>query len=145
MSFTADVSRFCKKEAPEWMNGIMRKTIFEIYNRVDLRSPVGDPDQWQIPGSAPPGYVGGRFRANWQYEYGTRSTNLVDDVDPGGTKTRAKVESKLFSAPAIGVHYLVNNSPYGQRLEDGHSHQAPRGIVTLVELEFKDIVRLASK
>ena len=34
----------------------------------------------------------------------------------------------------------MNNLPYARALEDGHSSQAPAGIVGRLQLEFKSIV-----
>jgi len=38
------------------------------------------------------------------------------------------------------VYFLVNNVPYAQALEDGHSTQAPQGIYGLTALEFQQYV-----
>jgi hypothetical protein len=139
MSFTADLSKFCLKEAPQWIDGVTRKVVIEVGNRAVMRSPVGDADYWINP--APPGYVGGRFRANWQYGFASAPPGVVDAVDPSGGMTIANIVAD--STGARGVHYVVNNLPYAQRIEDGWSRQAPTGIVSLLELEFPEIVRRA--
>jgi hypothetical protein len=41
------------------------------------------------------------------------------------------------------VHYIQNSLPYMQALEDGHSTQAPYGIVSRTEIEFQDKVQEA--
>jgi hypothetical protein len=41
------------------------------------------------------------------------------------------------------VHYIQNSLPYMQALEDGHSTQAPAGIVAVTEVEFQDYVQKA--
>jgi len=42
VSFSADLSKFCHKEAPEKTNKIVRGVVIEIANRLISRSPVGD-------------------------------------------------------------------------------------------------------
>ena len=41
------------------------ETAFAILRNLVFASPVGDPESWQNPDSAAPGYVGGHFRRNW--------------------------------------------------------------------------------
>ena len=137
MSFSADLSKFCHKEAPESLSKIVRGVVIEIADRVITRSPVGDATKWQQPGSAPAGYVGGHFRHNWQYGFGSApSTEL------GGTENDAKARIESQASRESGQHWIVNNTPYAERLELGWSGQAlPQGIVGLTELEFPEIVR----
>jgi len=140
MSFTADLAKFCLKEAPQWVDGVTRKIVIELGNRAVMRSPVGDADYWISP--PPPGYVGGRFRANWQYGFGSVPPGEIDAVDVSGSATISRITAS--STGARGVHYITNNLPYAQRLEDGWSRQAPSGIVSLIELELPEIVRMAT-
>lgn len=145
MTFTADMSKWCRETAPEYLEGVVRKTIIEIGSRVVLRSPVGNPSEWQNPESAPPGYAGGRFRGNWQHGFGFAPTGDLDGIDPAGSATINRIVSATMRSPAVGVTYLVNNLPYAERLEQGWSRQAPSGIVGLVELEFPAIVEQAKR
>ena len=137
MSFTADLSKFCHKEAPEKTNKIVRGVVIEIANRLISRSPVGDASKWQQPGSAPAGYVGGHFRHNWQYGFNSVPSAILDGVENDA------VARTLGGLPVNvgGVHWLVNNTPYSERIEAGWSGQAPHGIVGLTELELPQIVR----
>ena len=140
MSFTTDLSNFCRKEAPEKTGVIIRGVIFEIGNRLIQRSPVGDPKNWQSP--PPPGYVGGRFRGNWQYSYGSPTETETDRVDSVGRVTLAALKTGAMASKVAGVHWISNNLPYAERLENGWSGQAlPGGIVGLTEMEFPQIVR----
>lgn len=141
MSFTADMNKFCKTEAPDYLDRVVRKTVIEIGNRLVYRSPVGDASYWQS--SPPAGYVGGRFRGNWQYSFGAMPRGFTDAIDKSGASTLSAIVSSALSGNAVGVHYLSNNLPYAQRIEDGWSRQAPQGIVGRVELEFASIVRQA--
>jgi len=143
MSFAADVSKWCKKEAPEKTGAIIRKIVIEVGNRIVYRSPVGDASYWQEP--APPGYVGGRFRANWQYGFGFVPQGSSEAVDPSGAATINAIIRGTLTSPTNGVHWIANNLPYAEVLEMGRSRQAPQGMVGLTELEFPQIVEMARR
>jgi hypothetical protein len=142
MSFTADLSKWCKDTAPQFIDRVVRTSVVEIGNRVVLRSPVGDAKYWQSP--PPPGYVGGRFRGNWQHGFNAIPSGSLDVTDKTGDATISGIKSGALSNPSAGITYIVNNLPYAQRIENGWSRQAPEGIVSLVELEFPEIFRRAS-
>ena len=139
MSFAADMAKWCRQTAPETNRRVVRLAVAEIANRVIYRSPVGDASYWESP--APPGYAGGRFRGNWFYGFGAAPTDFTDAIDPQGSATLSRIIGGI--ADRAGVHYLANNLPYAQRIEEGWSRQAPAGIVGLVELEFPQIFERA--
>lgn len=123
----------------------IRGTIFEISKRIMFRSPVGDPVYWQSK-YKPVGYVGGAFRANWQYGFNQQPSGEVAGTDKSGRATLAKIKAGINSSPVYGIHYLVNNLPYSIRLENGWSkRQAPGGMVKLTALEFGSIVSQENK
>lgn len=130
------------------MHFIVQKVLLDISARIVERSPVGNPELWAINKGRkgklrmPEGYVGGRFRGNWQYatrEGGVPDTP-VDNVDPSGGDTISRIARGVGSEPAGYVHVLVNNLPYAVPLEQGWSKQAPAGMVGLAVEEFKGIV-----
>ena len=96
--------------------------------------------------SPPKGYVGGRFRANWQYGNvmgaGIPMSDLPN-IDKTGNASIERIRVGVSAAPASGVHYLCNNLPYARALEDGHSTQAPSGMVALTVVEFNNAVQQA--
>lgn len=142
MSFTAQMDKFCRTEAPDKLDRTVRTVVLEVGNRAVYRSPTGDPQYWDSP--APPGYVGGRFKGNWQYGFSSKPTSYLNVIDGNGSATLAAITSSVLSGNAVGVHYITNNSPYAKRIEDGWSkRQAPYGIVGRIELEFPAIVRRA--
>lgn len=97
--------------------------------QVIQRSPVGQPEIWESK-SAPPGYVGGRFKGNWQVTHGKPADGVVPLVDPSGAAVLQAGTVALASAPVEAREiWLTNNLPYSERLEDGWSKQAPLGIV----------------
>jgi hypothetical protein len=141
MSFTSQMNAFCQQIAPDKLDSTVRKTVIEIGNRIVMRSPVGDANAWQSP--PPAGYVGGRFRANWMYDFNSQPNTITDEIDPSGGASLARILG-VTARPSAGVHYITNSLPYAQRLEDGWSGQAPSGMVGLVEIEFPEIARRAA-
>jgi hypothetical protein len=139
-SFTLDLTRFVN-HAQSNIDQLVRKTVLDIGVKLVLRSPVGDPDYWSWP--APPGYVGGRFRANWQHGIGSMPTGTINEIDASGQSSISRIRSGTPVGSGMGkVHYIVNNLPYAKRLEQGWSwHQAPAGIVEPTLVEFPGIVR----
>lgn len=82
--------------------GDIEKIGFYTFSRLQDVSPVGNPSLWENPMSAPKGYVGGQFRRSWTI-----------------TKNNSS--------------YTLNNPmPYAEPLDDGHSSQAPFGILDVV-------------
>ncbi|NNA69498.1 HK97 gp10 family phage protein [Pseudomonas gessardii] len=77
------------------------------------------------------GYVGGRFRGNNIVTIGDPNYSQLDVTDATGSATIAKGASVLNGVTAYSVVYIQNNLPYAERLEDGHSTQAPAGIYAL--------------
>lgn len=151
-TFNANISSFIKKA-----NGnaalIVKKIVFDLGNRVVYRSPVGDRELWAVNihragkglPPVPKGYVGGRFRGNWQYGFGVKPAGNLATIDPSGAVSLSRIAAGVQSMPTAGIHYLVNNLPYAKRLEDGWSTQAPHGMVGLTVAEFTALVREAAK
>jgi hypothetical protein len=125
-------SRFASKS-----ERFVKRTVFGIAESVIEMSPVGDPSYWKY--GAPVGYVGGRFRANWDYGFNSIPKNQYEDVDKSGKVSMARVKSGMTNA--FGVHYIVNNLEYSQKLENGWSRQAPNGMVKLTAMKFGSFVK----
>lgn len=145
-NYAVQLAKFAQKAA-DVTDRVVRQCVLEIGTQIVNRSPVGDGDFWKRP--PPKGYTGGRFRANWQY--GNRSgagipmNELYDKSPPavnypGEADVLAAIAEGLPQKAAGITHVLINNLPYAQALEDGHSGQAPSGMVGLVALEFPQIV-----
>jgi hypothetical protein len=110
------------------VEGAVKKVTTEIFRRVIQGTPVGDPTYWTKP--APPGYVGGRAKGNWQASTGAPIRNEIDRIDGDGSDTVADALAKITPG---SVMYLSNNVPYIRRLEyDFYSpRQAPAGWVRI--------------
>ena len=142
MSFTADLSRFVDKATGK-VDRVVRGIVIELGTRIIMRNPVGDTKYWKTK-YPPKGYVGGRSRANWQYNFGQMPTTVLEVVDTTGAATIRSLTSGVLGAPAAGIHWIANNVDYVKPLEEGWSRQAPNGMVHVTVLEFEQVVREAA-
>lgn len=85
-------------------------------------------------------YVGGRFRGNWQFSIGAPAEDVLDQIDPAGGVTLAKLRLQVEQLTIGQTAYIVNNLPYAVPLEYGHSKQAPGGMVRITLARFQQIV-----
>ena len=90
------------------------------------------------------GYVGGRFRSNWQLTAGAPASGEVDDIEDA-SETIAKIAAAAGDLTIGEVAYIVNNLPYAIPLEYGHSTQAPRGMVRITVRQFQELVEGVAK
>lgn len=145
--FHADLSAWVVK-AQGNVDLVVRKVVLDIGTSIVMRSPVGNPSKWKsvMAGKAPPkGYIGGRFRANWQHGTGSIPEGTIEAVDKSGALSIGRIMKSLSQGTAAGkIHYLTNNLPYAIPLERGHSKQAPAGMVTLAVIEFQGVVQAAA-
>lgn len=145
MSFSLDLAAFAKKTTGN-CDAAVRGIVLGVDESLVEKSPVGNPELWKHPEAAPPGYVGGRFRANWQYgenqiPEGELYTPIVGPF-PGAAESIEREAAKVKVQAGGKIHYLANNLPYAQALENGHSaQQAPAGVVGITVIEFEPIVK----
>ncbi|MDH0749522.1 HK97 gp10 family phage protein [Pseudomonas sp. GD03842] len=93
----------------------VRVIAMAMLNEVVLRSPVDT----------------GRFRGNNIVSIGAPVYAQTGKVDPTGAATISDGVSELSGLEPFTVVYIQNNLPYAERLENGHSKQAPSGIYGL--------------
>ncbi|AXA25644.1 hypothetical protein [Pseudomonas putida] len=86
------------------------------------------------------GYVGGRFRGNWQFSIDSPATEELDRIDPSGSQAIADLIAQVQALTIGQTAYIVNNLPYAVPLEYGHSTQAPHGMVRVTLAKFQAIV-----
>lgn len=134
-TFALDVSKFVAK-ATAAPATVTRKVALDVLAKVVLRTPVGNPDKWK--NQPPPGYVGGRLRANWNTSIGrgdfTTSKSTTDNAVRRG-------ESRLRAYDGTQDIYLLNSLPYVRRIEyEGWSSQAKAGMVRITVAEFQTFV-----
>jgi hypothetical protein len=80
---------------------------------------------------APKGYVGGRARANWIPTLGTPASEPVERIDKQGSATIALLAGVTADYELGQTIWISNNLQYIQRLNEGHSTQAPAGFVEM--------------
>lgn len=140
-TFSLDLKKFSEK-VQKRADDVVGLVVLKIAHKLDERSPVGDATYWK---SKPPkGYVGGRFRGNWQLGVGTIPAGETGRIDPRGAATLGAIVAEIPTKAAGKIYYLANNVPYAQRIEDGWSRQAPQGLVGRTVLEFPSIVDQAA-
>jgi hypothetical protein len=122
-SFSQDVARFVADTGRD-MRSVVRKSAFGVMAEVLAKSPVDT----------------GRFRGNWQPAIGAAPAGALEAVDPSGAATIAKIEAVTTAMEPGDVAYLANNLPYGPRLEEGWSKQAPQGMVRISVQRWQPIV-----
>ena len=142
MSFALDIQKFAKK-AGDNADKVVRKVVLDIGRSLVEKTPVGNPDLWQNPDNKPDGYVGGHARANWSHSIGALVNQEFKEIDATGGASIDRIISSVPVKAAGKVHYIQNSLPYMQALEDGHSTQAPAGIVAVTEVEFHDYIEKA--
>jgi len=93
----------------------------------------------------PEGYVGGRFKNNWYVGFDSQPTESNDTPDASGqgSNTRGLAMLEVFRVGHVSSIYFTNNLPYAQALENGHSSQAPGGMVGLTALDAAQYFREA--
>lgn len=89
----------------------VRIIAMAMLNEIVLRSPVDT----------------GRFRANNIVSVGSPVYTATDGMDKGGGSTIERGLSAMTGLEPYTVVYIQNSLPYAQKLEDGHSKQAPPG------------------
>lgn len=142
MRFGDQLRAFAHK-TDERLNVVVKKIVFDVYFSLNMKSPVGDGDYWQS--KPPPGYVGGRYRGNWQYGIGKANTTNNSPADKTGAATSARISAAIPDKMLGKIHYITNSVPYAEAIEKGHSHrQAPHGVVGLTVIEFHPIVKAAA-
>jgi hypothetical protein len=118
-----------------------KRATFGVFSATVERSPVGQPALWKDPTNAPAGYVGGRFRANWNFSVGAPDESITESTDKG---RGAREAARALSTSAGSVVYFTNGLPYAKRLEyEAWSTQAPAGMVRVSAAEFDEYVRKA--
>lgn len=139
--FSLAIDRFASRTEAR-IEQTIREIGLEVFRRVVMRSPVGNPDLWKGP--APAGYVGGRFKGNWQVAINNIPDGVLELTDPGGVAAMSAATAALVGVRNGEVINIINNLPYAIPLENGWSTQAPEGMVRVTVLEFRDIVRQAA-
>jgi hypothetical protein len=98
-----------------------------------------------FPLQAGKGYVGGRFKGNWQVSVNRQPVGETGRIDPDGSETLSAGAAVANGVKAGDVIYLQNNVPYAIALEYGWSKQAPGGMVRITITRFQQLVDQAAR
>jgi len=81
----------------------------------------------------------GRFRGNWIVSKNRMNPAKVNTADKTGTSsiTRGTQTIETFEYKKDKSIIIQNNLPYANRLENGWSRQAPKGMVALTLAEMR--------
>lgn len=118
--FELDLKKFTDV-MPEAAETIKKKIAMDLLRRVVLKSPVDS----------------GRFKGNWFARVGSPVTEPTDDVDPSGNATIMRGVVAIEKSQPGNDIWLSNNVPYAGVIEDGHSGQAPAGVVAISLAEIQ--------
>lgn len=129
-SFSLAVDAWIQK-SKEITNKVIRKVAFDMSNGIIQKTPVKT----------------GRARMNWALGIGTPNTQTTDSVDPGGSAAANLILSGLadYDYESGNPIFITNSLPYIVPLENGHSTQAPNGMVKITVAEFQNYVEGAGK
>lgn len=116
-TFGVSLRQFAKKTGLT-IDQVHRGVVLELFGSVIRDTPVDT----------------GRARANWLPAANSVRTETVEWPEQGAkgmatTRALAEVENVARDAKAGDVTIMTNNLPYIGALEDGHSGQAPQGMV----------------
>ncbi|SET28223.1 HK97 gp10 family phage protein [Thorsellia anophelis] len=81
----------------------------------------------------------GRFRGNWHVSFNKEDMTQFENLDKTGAIVISTGQAALdaFNSGVEAI-YIQNSLPYAIELEDGHSKQAPRGMVRITAIEIQD-------
>jgi hypothetical protein len=132
-----------RESVPRLVKIVQGKIVLDVFAGVIRRSPVDT----------------GRFRANWHVTIGAPSAAYEEDartgrprragssgpIPPrsGDTETARQVGASLLAMELGQAVYITNNTPYGWRLEEGFSPQAPQGVLLVTVLSVVERARQA--
>lgn len=93
----------------------LKKIVGDTLQQVIVRSPVMD----------------GEFRASHKVTLSSPQNTYEKGFDLSGSTTLAEGLKVASTAKIGGLVYIQTLSPYGDKLENGHSMQAPNGVYAL--------------
>lgn len=83
----------------------------------------------------------GRFRGNNIVSIGSPVYVNTNEVDPSGGETIRRGGAVLSGLKPYTQVFIQNSLPYAERLENGHSSQAPAGIYGLAFIGVSEAYR----
>jgi len=122
--FELDIAKFVAAAKGD-LNFVVRRVSLDMFKRVVNKSPVDT----------------GRFKSSFVV-----GINSIPTEDPGTLDKEAAIRRINATVPQMKVGdqiTLMSNLAYANRLEFGHSQQAPGGMVRLTAIEFGAVTKAA--
>lgn len=118
---TEDLDKFSKQVGIDY-HTLLKRVVFDIFGRIVEKTPVDT----------------GRARASWNISIGKPDPSVAPEGQQPALNrlsAEAKAGAALATLTERGVLdvpiFISNNLPYILELENGHSKQAPEGMVAL--------------
>lgn len=92
---------------------VRKQITTEVLGHAIMASPVKD----------------GHFAGNWRTAQSVMPSGVVDRLDTSKQIAMSEMLTTVAGSTGDGDIYLVNNLPYAEPLELGHSPQAPGGMI----------------
>jgi hypothetical protein len=125
-AFNKEVDAFAKTLVPQKLVLFQKKLVLEALRRIVMKTPVDT----------------GRARGNWQVTIAEPAEAQIDVKDKDGTAVIAAGMAAIADLPPNMVVWISNNLDYIEALEDGHSGQAPQGMVALTIAELTEMFQV---
>ena len=125
--FNREIDAFAKK-IPGKAILLQKKVALEALRRLVSKTPVDTV----------------RARGNWQVTIGEPATGQVERLDINGAETIKEGLAAIADLPAYQVVWISNNVDYIERLEHGHSKQAPEGMLAVTVEELRAMFQEAA-
>lgn len=128
--FSSTIAEFADKLRIK-AGALQKKITFDMHKDIMERTPVDT----------------GRARANWMASVGepSKDVNLYPNVKSTGNPQIAAPMPPPLDIDGTKDSYIINNLPYIKALDEGHSKQAPNGMVKLAmqaqDQRLEDAVR----
>lgn len=133
-AFNADLDAFARKLGLTKQT-VYQRTSLELWNRITQRTPVDT----------------GRARSSWNLAIGSPNPSIPPEMGPGTGKNKKSGTAPMSPSAAFPdiskidgstVIYITSNLPYIEALENGHSKQAPVGMVMISVAEVQARIEL---
>lgn len=112
--FAIDLRRF-GEVTREQARMIFQKIVIDLDSAIVLGTPVDE----------------GRARGNWFPTINTPSSAVTNNTDKSGSAALSAVTTNAAALDLGDIAWFANNLPYILPLENGHSGQAPAGMVDI--------------
>lgn len=115
LRFEQDLRRLADRLDVE-VTTVVKRTSLDIFTRIVRKTPVDK----------------GRARASWNISAGQPDDSVVQEAGgQAGADARAQAKANAFDLSKVQAVFITNALPYIEPLENGHSSQAPRGMVRI--------------